>query len=282
MTLDKFGISKIYETLVGGREWYSKWDNGIQRSFSDTINDPYDTEFVTMYKGIGSYYTDGLGILKISGITPRMYVMDSAQTKNWNNIEITVYGMRVSDTNIAYSGISVGARTNHFIDTNLCDTRGLHARIRNDGNIDFGKETSHPTFVAVGNTPLFTGGFPFNTWIGYKFIVYDLPDGTIKMELYYDTSDGSSGGNWIKAGEFIDNGTNLGTIAQGGISCATGIDPALELTNSDIRPGSETGNPNLAVYFRADGINNNGLLYKKASIRTISLCKFNLASNLTV
>ncbi len=265
--LDKFGIKKLYQTDCNGREWYSKWDNGHERKLNSSSNDPDDPEFITKYKGTGSWSTDGHGILKISGSGPRMYIMDSAQIKNWHDVEVTVYGRRIADNNTAYGGIVSVARTNHYIDANLCDTRGIAARMRYDSYIDFEKETSHPNSVAICRK-LNSGGFPKNVWIGYKYVVYDMPDENVKLELYRDDTHGLNGGTWIKINEFIDTGSNFGV---GRKACKSDIDPALRLTSSDIRPGSESGKPNLAIYFRSDGVGIDGLWYKKASIREIAI-----------
>jgi hypothetical protein len=271
--IDKFGIKDIYNT--SGREWYSTWNDGHNRSWNDSLNDPYDQEFLTKYKGTGSWNTDGLGVLKISGDAPRMYVVDPNNVKSWHNVEITVYGMRVSDSNVTWGGIMAYARTNHLVDANYCDTRGYGGRFKYDGIIDIEKEIKHDSgYVQTKSNNYWPEGMPNNEWIGYKFVVYDIVSNNsvnnVKLELWVDTTDGLNGGNWTKVYEFIDDGKNFGTVSDtGGVSCVYGINSSLSLTDSDNRPGSETGKPNLAVYFRSDGVGTDGLWYKKASVREI-------------
>jgi hypothetical protein len=272
--LDRFGVRQLFPTATGGHEWHANWDNGKVREFGGTKEFTGDSEFDTNH-GDGTYKVDGHGQLRITGKGPRMYVHDPANQHSWGNVEITVYGRRVADTGIPYAGIMAYARTNHGTtggneNRNLCDCRGYGGMFTYDGRIQFEKETAHHQSggnAQVGRIKYWPEGMPKNQWLGYKFVIRDCDaEKNVKLELYLDLTDGADGGTWLKVNEFTDTGSNFGPRNT---PCREGIDPALALTAANARAGSETGQPNLAVYFRSDGVLADGLWFKKASIREI-------------
>jgi len=276
--LDAFGVRELY--AGAGRIWLSKW-NGPARSFGSIV-DPGDPEFDADH-GEASYEAAG-GVLAVSGMVPRMYIHDPAHALAWRNVEVTTYAQRIDDSNIAWGGIMAYARTNHGTvgdeDRNICDDRGYGGMLTHRGAVKLEKEVNHCADERGGHgyaqaleKQRYAGGLPKGRWIGYKLVVRDQDRGNkVRLELWLDETDGAGGGAWEKVLELVDDGTAFGKNDCDGHPCdpcAPGIDPALALTSSDDRPGSESHRPNATVYFRSDGVGPRGLLYKKMSVREI-------------
>jgi hypothetical protein len=256
----------LYPSAPGGLSWQARWHEHPRR-FSG--QDPLDPWFDANH-GDAFYRVPGDGTLLVTGSVPRMYVRDPALQRQWRDVEITVYFRRVEDAGVAWGGMVSVARTNHGTtgdeNRHKCDTRGLGARMRYDGAVDFEKETNHPDSQAFGRKEHWPSGMPFGTWIGYKHVVYDLADGRVRQELWIDDTEGAGGGRFRLLNRLDDDGTSFGSA---GSACREGAPPHLPLRADATRVGSESGKPNITVYFRSDEVGPDGLVYKWASVREI-------------
>jgi len=217
---DKFGISAIYPTTEDGREFFSHWDEGEERILNFNDRDQLDSEMIL--KGKNPKLTiHGNGVATLEGkdpglaANPRIYIYDEQKQKKWNNVEITFYQKRISEhTPLSYSGLNVGARSEHqdFTEDDLSHSETYYGRFTNDGRIQFVKEVQHGSAYVNSsedkypwNTP--GGSLPIDTWIGLKYIVRTIESsGDIKFELYMDTTNGIQGGSWNKVNEFTEDG----------------------------------------------------------------------------
>jgi hypothetical protein len=271
--VDKFGIKQLYPSAQNGMIWSSTWNNGHARTFTNAI-DPDDKWFDTDH-GEGTYTIDGKGKLSATGDYVRMYVHDPALTREWSeNLEITTYVTRVKETQrVSYSGLQIFARTNHGTNAdetvNLCDDRGYGAKVTIDGIWSFEKETRHdgkngyadPGGIKPGYPN--GSGLPKNMTIGVKYVIRNLADGNVNLELYRDLTGGLNGGDWKKIYSFIDTGENLGV---GYNVCKKGVAPELILARPITLASSESKKPELTVYFRHEY---GTMTYEKTSIREI-------------
>jgi hypothetical protein len=265
--VDGFGIRQLVSTKPGGREWFAKWV-GASRTF--TGMDPKDPWFDCNH-GDGKYEVDGRGRLTASGPTVRMYVHDPKKQTEWDeNLEITVYFTRVSETQrLSYSGLQISARTDHGTTgderKNLCDDRGYFAKVTVDGRWEFEKEIAHHR--DGGNDSVATARpwpeLPKNVSIGVKYVLRNLPQDRVKLELYRDLSGGKDGGVWEKMTEFTDNGGNFGV---GRTPPAPGVRPELPLIHKFVLADSENKKPMISVYLRHEY---GTMAYEKLSIREI-------------
>jgi hypothetical protein len=208
--LDEFGITHLYPSDPSGGKWTSQhYTEDYEVAFGTDDRDP---SALSGARGTGTLRALPSGELVMSGSAPRLYI-NPDPTHEWRNLEITVYYQRVEDSGAAYAGLVVGARSGpdgHTSD-GACDAHTYYARLRNDGAFDFEKELKHPassTKSRVAPEVAWPSGgmVPRETWLGWKFVIYNLDDQTVKLEAYLDLTEGAGGGDWQLVNETTDEG----------------------------------------------------------------------------
>jgi hypothetical protein len=264
--LDVFGTLAVYPSATGGREWHAHWSANPRVLRSGQV-DPDDPEFY-MEGDNQTLEIKGDGTARSYGDQIRLYIGDRTGAKKWLNVELTVYGKRISEQSGAGSttGFEYQTRTDdgHTSSTAIDRTTGLpvqcrgHAygfSFRNDGRALVEKEVRHPTYTPQSSTNVWNGGtFPTNQWVGMKLIVYNVDGGAhVKQELWRDLTDGLQGGTWVKVFEHTDTG-------------GWSVDPAVA-ASCNVPPDHLITTPQPLVILRNDLISEQW--YKKVTLREI-------------
>jgi hypothetical protein len=210
-SLDVFGIRQLYPSAASGAAWNSAHWADEAYGISGRI-DARDPLALSGMRGTGTLEVTGAGELVMSGSQPRIYIYEP-EAGPWQNLEITVYYQRVEDENTAYAGLVIGTRSGPegHTDSTACDAHTYYARLRNDGAFDFEKELEHPASSTQSRVQPATawppdGEVPRETWIGFKFVIYNPSANSVKLEAYRDMTSGADGGSWEKVNETTDAG----------------------------------------------------------------------------
>jgi hypothetical protein len=208
---DPFGIEQLYPSAPSGAQWTSEhWAGGSAYSI-DARADPNDPLGLSGMRGTGTLDVTGDGELVMGGSQPRIYVYPGPSGP-WRDVEATVYYLRVTDDGTAWGGLVIGARSGpEGHGTEPCDAHTYYNRLRHDGAIDFEKELMHtPSSTQNRIDPSVVwppdGNLPYNTWIGLKYVIYNLASGGVKLESYRDLTEGADGGEWVLMSEYVENG----------------------------------------------------------------------------
>jgi hypothetical protein len=229
---DKFGIIEIYPTSNYGETWFFNSTNPDDGQF-----DPNKANITKNSDGswhVQPGITRMLAFTKSSGdlsdaIRSNLSTYNYSQLSqigywykptDWKNVEITGYFKPLASE--GYNDISLVSRSVRH-STNVdegCGGSSYHNNIGiNNGAFRFKKEQWHVDYMI---TPYFntTVGSIMNKWIGFKGIVYNLPNGSVKLESYIDKDDNNQ---WMKVAELLDNGnwgndmTHCGAKTEGAV-----------------------------------------------------------------
>lgn len=184
----------------------SSWENDQERTIEFGQSDPFDN--LSEMSGTGEAHIDGEGIMTLEGDAPRFRIM----MEDFKNVQISVYAKRISeDKEVSFQGFVIGARSKHYTD-DLCGANTYYGRLTYDGRVSFQKELFHGSgdnaVYPAEDHPKYLfpvdDGVPEDRWIGLRFIVTDVDNGTAALLQLY--ADKEANGRWMKVLEFKDDG----------------------------------------------------------------------------
>ena len=208
---DIFGITKIYPTKVGAREW-----------FLNMLDPKNSSNF---------FITDNLNLSKLSegswrinASHVRMIVNTSEGQEKWKNVEITGYvrlshliNRNVSNTDIS-NGLSASdedeiddlvfiSRSGRHSSEVPCDGTAYNAGLHTDGSNGWKKEIWHTGGYTEERARHKLAESYLNKWVGFKAVVYNImrdnETSGVNLEMYIDDSNTN---NWTKVSDIIDSG----------------------------------------------------------------------------
>src|SRR5215212_7963326 len=170
---DKWGIKELYPTASNGPTWFI-------REVKDPTTDPlfyYGIYKGTTIKSIGTgvWQVDARSGTQEHGI--RMHV--DSPTGKWKNTEMTGY-FNIHSGDDQFTMIARHGPSYH--DNGGCEAYGYYALTEVDGSVFFKKKLYH---FNNGYTKRLASvdalGDIHDDWVGMKFVVYDLPNGTLSL-----------------------------------------------------------------------------------------------------
>jgi hypothetical protein len=211
------GVKMIYPTVAGGETWFFNPTNPNDGQFDRNgaeISKNSDGTSWNLKPGttrmLAFTKSSGLPSDEVRSSLPTYDYSRLAQTgyfykpSDWKNMEITIY-VKVLSASGGGDEISLVSRSVRH-STNVhegCGGSSYHNNIDfTNGKFKFKKEMWHVNYDIKPYSGI-TIGSTMNKWIGFKGVVYNLPDGSVKLESYVDKNNNN---NWEKATEFVDKG----------------------------------------------------------------------------
>jgi hypothetical protein len=240
--LDRFGIDKIYDTKVGGREWYMNMEN------------PYaDPWFI-----LGDVHLEKQpdGSWRLGGVdideqfNGKYHIILGVNTppwkQEWRDVEITGYAKIISaseDEDETEVGLQWYARGANHTDEAPCGGTSLKGRLLIDGTANWKKEIWHDGgYTDERATEQATDKSLVDRWVGWKVVMYNIANNkAVEMESYLD--DGNNN-NWRQVTDLVDDGRWY----------ATSTDEEFYGAGCGLPKDYVVTNPGPVVAFRSDGI----------------------------
>ena len=208
------GVKQIYPTAPGGETWFFNPNNPEDGQFDPngaqiTKNSdgswhlkPGTTRMLTFPKSSGMLSDQVRSTLPTYDYSELAQIGYWYKPTDWKNTEVTGYFKVTSSTQ--GDGISFVTRSVRHSNSiqNGCGGSSYHNNIRFDGTFQYKKEMWHVNYDILSPTKSGIGSI-IGKWVGFKAVVYNLPNGNVKLESYVDKD---ANNNWQKVQELVDSG----------------------------------------------------------------------------
>ena len=197
---DKFGIEEIYPVANNGPVWYiNNEDPQSDDNFYFRSSEDIDMEEEEEEGGQEEFRMDAETGTEKHGV--RIHV--DSPNGVWKNVEMSGY-FKLLDGQDEFTLIARHGPSYH--EDGGCDAYGYYGMLSAEGDAFFKKKTYHHGGGYTARTAVAENVVSEiqDRWIGIKFMVYDVDNGDVKLELWID--DGDETNNWRKVTEYIDNG----------------------------------------------------------------------------
>ncbi|MRN41185.1 MAG: hypothetical protein FIO02_09100, partial [Nitrosopumilales archaeon] len=214
VTVDKFGIRKIYPTKSNGTEWYINMSSplndksfslsgGGEKTSNSSLANATSLNGHIIKEPDGSYQVYGVRKTGKYDFSVRMNVNASDIAKWWKNIEMTGYVKVVTDTS---SGAALDwyARGRLHISSSPCEGVAYHAGLRADGSVYWQKEIWHTGGYTDFRSNITATHSLLGRWVGLKIIMFNINnDSAVRLQTYLDDN---ATNHWKKVADVVDNG----------------------------------------------------------------------------
>jgi hypothetical protein len=211
---DIFGVSEIYPTAIGGREWFVNMTNPANSThFSETDG------FELIKQNDGSW--------RVNSSHVRLIVETPQNMTDWKNVEITGYAKLSLPTDVnstssfdsnsnnsatdnseseEIEGLAFIGRSGRHSSQVPCEGTAYVAGLHNEGSVGWKKEIWHTGGYTDERAKNIVTKPILDRWVGWKVVIYDLQvknQTAVKLESYLDDRNNDS---WKKVTDMIDNG----------------------------------------------------------------------------
>jgi hypothetical protein len=205
--VDPFGVAMLNPTRLGGETWFLDEDPLTDSRFD--ANHPISRNTDGSWKirhnevRLGVLTSTGYNQKRIASYD-RDVLADQGYMQapnDWKNVEMTGYVRlnRIQDPEDNFSWYARGGLHNGG---EACEGTAYKGELHYDGRVRWQKEMWHPRYTQSPYSRL--APLPVGAWIGFKAVMRNVRDGTVRLQLWVDEDDNKL--TWRKVLDLYDTG----------------------------------------------------------------------------